>query len=316
MMRLLGASDVDALVSSELGLRAARETADLVADGSFTTGRLQTGDADAWMRVLVGFLPTLDLIGYKEFHRVGKDVYYHVVLHRYGDGTPLGIVDGRRLTSLRTASTATLPYQRVFGDNPFSMGVVGSGEEAREGLRAVAAGTSLQRARVYSPTAANRTELAETLGAELGIPVEPCMSIADALAGADAAYVATAATSPVVSAADVRHLRLTAAVGATRPDHHELSGDVLAEAATVVVDCVDACEEPGDARDALRFGWDPGSATLLGNWLREPTDEPILFKSIGSVEQDLVLARQLLLAAEQLDLGREIEPVASLRTMR
>jgi len=229
-------------------------------------------------------------------------------------------VDGRRLTSLRTSSTAALPFERLFDGEALTVGVVGSGEEAREGLRAVAAATALRAASVFSPTAAHREAFGAEMSEELGVPVSPCATAAEALAGADAGYVATAATAPVVSAADVRHLRLVAAVGATRPDHHELAGDVLAEASSVVVDCDDARDEPGDARDALRFDWDPASASLLGHWLRQPVtapaDTPIVFKSIGSVEQDLVLAQRLLLAAEEQDLGRDVAPVGSLRVMR
>jgi hypothetical protein len=41
-----------------------------------------------------------------------------------------------------------------------------------------------------------------------------------------------------------------------------------------------------------------------------------LFDSVGSVEQDLVLADRLLRAAGAENRGRVIAPIASLRTMR
>ncbi len=266
-MRLLCGDDVDALASSGVGLEAARETAMLVAGGEFSTGRVQIGDQRAWMRILAGLLPELDLIGYKEFHRVGKDVRYHVSLFRHSTGEALGIVDGRRITSLRTSSTAALAFQKVFADRPLTLAVIGSGEEAREGLRAIAAALPVRHARVFSPTPANRAGYVELMSAELGIPIEAVGSPREAVEGADAAYVATAATSPVVSYQDVGHLPLVAAVGATRPDHHELSGDVVARAASVIVDCEDALHEPGDMRDAKRLGWDGSGAVVLGNWL-------------------------------------------------
>jgi ornithine cyclodeaminase/alanine dehydrogenase-like protein (mu-crystallin family) len=155
----------------------------------------------------------------------------------------------------------------------------------------------------------------------MGVPAQPVASVAEALEGATSAYVATAARAPVVTGADVAALDFVAAVGATRPDHHELSGDVLTTAARVIVDCRDATEEPGDAIDAVeRFGWDRSAATLLGTWLGEDggsdAGAPRLFKSIGSVEQDLVLAFELLRAAEERGLGDVVEPVGSLRLMR
>lgn len=70
-----------------------------------------------------------------------------------------------------------------------------------------------------------------------------------------------------------------------------------------------------------RLGWDASHATLLGDWLSQPAthDEasaPLLFKSIGSVEQDLVLARRLLCAAEDRGLGEVVNPIGSRRVMR
>ena len=319
-MRLLDGDDVDALATGDMGLVAASESARLAAKALVTTGRVQTGDDGAWMRVLVGLIPELDLVGYKEFHRVGKRVRYHVSLFRHSDGDALGIVDGRRITSLRTASTAALAFAHVFGAAPLRLGVIGSGEEAREGLRAVAGVLDLSEVRVYSPSASNRTVFAERMAAELGLSVAPVDGVGAALAGVDAAYVATAASSPVVVADDVRRLRLVAAVGATRPDHHELAGDVITEAGVVVVDCRDALSEPGDMIDAGRYGWNPDAAILLGDWLADPfvrgNDRPVLFKSIGSVEQDLVLCSHLLAAANERDVGREVADVGTLRMMR
>lgn len=322
-MRLLRSDDVDALASVELGIEAARKTAELVPSET-ATGRVQVADPlsddEHWMRVLVGIAPALGVVGYKEFHRVGKRVRYHVSLFDHESGDAIGIVDGRRITSLRTASTAALAHRHVIGSGPVRIGVVGSGEEAREGLRAVVGTGAISAARIFSPTQANREALAEWVSGELGIEAAPAASAEEAMDGAGSAYLATAARAPVLGAGEVAGLRFVAAVGATRPDHHELRGDAYPAAAEVVVDCHDATEEPGDSIEAVSdFGWDPASAKPLGRWLAgEPAngDGPVLFKSIGSVEQDLVLALELLRAGEEQGLGEVIEPIGSLREMR
>jgi alanine dehydrogenase len=319
-VRLLRSDDVDALASVELGIEAARKTAELVPTEP-ATGRVQVADDEHWMRVLVGIAPALGVVGYKEFHRVGKRVRYHVSLFDYESGDAIGIVDGRRITSLRTASTAALAHRHVIGSGPVRIGVVGSGEEAREGLRAVVGTGAVSAAAIFSPTAANREALAEWVGAELGIEATAAASVEEAMDGAGSAYLATAARAPVLGAGEVAGLRFVAAVGATRPDHHELRGDAFPAAAEVVVDCHDATEEPGDAIEAVAdFGWDPAAAKPLGRWLGgEPASDgggPVLFKSIGSVEQDLVLALELLRAGEEQGLGEVIEPIGSLREMR
>jgi alanine dehydrogenase len=319
-VRLLDGADVDALASPAVGLAAARRTAALVAAGGITTGRVQVGDEIAWLRVLAGLVPGLDLLGFKEFHRVGKIVHYHVLLFRQSTGEAVGIVDGRRITSLRTAATAALAFDHLFGERPVTLAVVGSGEEAREGLRATAAAVDVRRARVHSPTAENRKRFAEELGAELDLEIEPAASVPEALDGANAAYVATAATEPVIGHGDVAGIELVAGIGATQRIHNELGGQLVASAREVVVDCRDAAVDAGEMIEAAELhGWDPASAMLLGSWLERPPRDGggfTLFKSIGSVEQDFALAHALLEAAEERGLGRTIDPVASIRRMR
>ena len=320
-MRLLNEHDVDALASVKRGLAAARETAGMVAAGTLTTGRVQISNETAWMRILAGLVPDLDLIGHKEFHRVGKHVHYHVSLFRQSTGEPLGIIDGRRITSLRTACTAALPFRQFFEDREVDLAVIGSGEEAKEGLRAVAECIRLRSVTVFSPTESNREAFALKASEDLGRAVGTAASLGDALAGANAAYVATGSQTTFVHAEDVAGLEFLAAVGATRPDHHELAGDVIATAGQVIVDCGDALHEPGDMIDATtQCGWDSGTAVLLGRYLDGggPPAVPgvVVYKSIGSVEQDLVLAYRLLEAAASEGRGTVVPVVASLRTMR
>jgi ornithine cyclodeaminase/alanine dehydrogenase-like protein (mu-crystallin family) len=274
----------------------------------------------SWSRILSGSLTELDVFGYKEFHRVGKRVRYHIHLFRESDGNPLGIIDGRRITSLRTSSTAAVAVRSWAQGRSVRVGVIGSGEEAREGLRAVHGAVEVERASVFSPTPANRTAYAEDLGAALDLRVDPRASQEEVLANCDVLYVATSVKhQPILRAADLGTIAMVAAVGATQRIDRELAGDVF-PGTTVVVDALDAVLESGDGIEAIAAGWDPGTALLLGDYLDRSDPDTrsrrTLFKSIGSVEQDLVLALYLLRAAEDQGVGQVVDPVGSLRLMR
>lgn len=315
---LIGGDLVDQLCSVELGLKAAQISATL---DSVTTGRVQIADELTWMRVLAGIVPALDVVGYKEFHRVGQRVRYHVNLFRRSTGDMLGIVDGRRITSLRTASTAALAFAHVDDGVPSDLALIGSGEEAKEGLRAVAAVSTLAAVKVFSPTPENREAFCRELEPVVGVAVSPARTTDEALAGARRAYVATsAAGAPFLSYEQVAHLELLAGIGSTRPNQRELVGDVIANANQVVFDCDDARYEPGDVIEAVEsFGFDPARASLLGTWLglADPRSDGLtVFKSIGTVEQDLVLAHQILEAARSAGVGTTISDVGTLRIMR
>ena len=319
-IRLLTGEDVDALATVPIGLAAAEEAARLVPAGRITTGRVQVNGPVSWMRVLAGMITDLDLLGYKEFHRVGKRVRYHVHLFRESTGNALGIVDGRRITSLRTSATAAAAVRHWAGDQPIRLGLIGSGEEAREGLRAIHGATTVEEAVVYSPTPANRAAFAESMSAELGITVQDVPTQADAIAGCDVLYVATSSHhTPFLRADDVAEVGLVAAIGSTQPVHRELFGEVFRAADRVVVDTPDATSESGDCIEAVAEGWDAGSAQLLGDYLAGPAGQRTgrtVFKSIGSVEQDLVLAYHLLRAAEEQGRGTVVDAIGSLRVMR
>ena len=319
-VRLLSGDDVDALATVEVGLAAAEDAARLVTAGRITTGRVQVNGPVAWMRILAGTVSDLDLLGYKEFHRVGRRVKYHVHLFRESTGDALGIVDGRRITSLRTSATAAAAVRHWAGDRRVRVGLIGSGEEAREGLRAIHGAVPVDQALVFSPTPANRTAFADQMGAELDLGVTATDSQADVLSGCDVLYVATSSHhTAFLAGSDVADIGLVAAIGSTQPVHRELFGDVFTGAEAVVVDTPDATHESGDCIEAVGAGWDASSVQLLGDYLGTPPGAAAgrtVFKSIGSVEQDLVLAHHLLRAAEEQDRGTLVDPVGSLRLMR
>lgn len=316
-IRLLDSAAIDALAAPTLGLAAA-EAAARLDRSKIATGRVQVNGDVSWSRILSGSLTELDVFGYKEFHRVGKRVRYHIHLFRESDGNALGIIDGRRITSLRTSSTAAVAVRAWARDRPVRVGVIGSGEEAREGLRALHGAIHVECASVYSPTPANRQAFADELGASLQLQVSPRTSQQDVLADCDVLYVATSSKNePILCAADLGAIPMVAAVGATQRMDRELDGDVFPKSA-VVVDTLDAVLESGDGHEAIELGWDPHTSLLLGAYLdrTERSTERTLFKSIGSVEQDLVLALHLLHAAEAQGLGTVVDPIGSLRVMR
>lgn len=317
-MRLVDGSAVDQLATPELG-RAAAETAARLDRSKVVTGRVQVNGEVSWSRILTGSLTELDVFGYKEFHRVGKRVRYHVHLFRESDGNALGIVDGRRITSLRTSSTAALAVRAWAQGRSVRVGVIGSGEEAREGLRALHGAVPVERASVFSPTPANRKAYAEELGAALELQVDARDNQADVVADCDVLYVATSSKNePILGAAELAGIPMVAAVGATQRADRELKGEVFADS-LVVVDALDAVLESGDGHEAIEQGWDPREAWLLGDYLDragQVAPARTLFKSIGSVEQDLVLALHLLRRAGEQGLGAVVEPIGSLRVMR
>lgn len=316
-LRLLNGADVDALATVELGLAAA-ESAARLDRSKVATGRVQVNGDVSWSRILTGSLTELDVTGYKEFHRVGRRVRYHINLFQESTGNHLGIVDGRRITSLRTSSTAAVAVRAWAQGRRVRVGVIGSGEEAREGLRALHGAVDVERASVFSPTPANRKAFANEMGETLGLAVSDHDSQGAVVEDCDVLYVATSSKGdPFLGLDELSHIPMVSAVGATQRIDRELRGDVF-PGATVVVDALDAVLESGDGLEAIEQGWEPSSSLMLGDYLDLASydAERTVFKSIGSVEQDLVLALHLLEAAQAQGRGTVVDPIGTLRVMR
>lgn len=317
-VRVVSAEEVLRHGTPALALASARTAADIRRDPSSAVKRLNLGLPGGWMRVLAASLPPLGVFGYKEFHySPGGVLRYAIHLFSTEDGRPLGIVDASMITTLRTAGSAVAAATAYFGqpERPLTVGVIGSGAEAQAGLRALAAALPVKAAHVTSRNEANRAGFAERLSGELGIPVVPVPDAASAARNADVVYVGTGSSSVVVRAEELAAVPLVLSIGSTMPDQRELPGEVLAGAAVLVIDTPDVLEESGDALDAASIGLDRSRVRILGDFVADPGPRAAgttLYKSIGSPEQDLVLAKAIVDDMAGLD-GRFVDSLTDLK---
>lgn len=280
--------------------------------------RLRVPLPDGWLRIMAGTLPALGVFGYKGLHLVGDgSVRYLCALYCLDTGRPLALIDAKYLTVARTSAAAAAAAARFFGQQLVSVAIIGSGAQARDGLRALASVVTVSAARVFSPTAAHRQRYAEELGAELGLQVEPVPSAVEAADGADMALCVTQTGGAVaLRQDDLDGVAYVSSIGSTLPSQRELDEHVIEQAATVVVDVEDALHEAGDLLAARRL--DASRVQSLGDYLvAGPRDRSglVVYKSIGSVEQDLALAASVWRLAETERRGEVIADVEALKTL-
>jgi alanine dehydrogenase len=315
---LLRDRDVRSLVSFPEAVEVvARGVVDAASDATAerSTARFGAG----WLRIMSGTLPGEGLLGFKAFHLIpGAGVRYLISLYRLSDGEPLALIDGNYVTVARTSAAAAAAAARFFGDQELTLGIVGSGTLARDGLRALASVCRIRSARVYSRAAENRERYASELAGELGIELEGAESPGAAAAGADMVLCATQTHGVVaLNAEDVPETaRYVSSVSSTLPAQRELDERAIAAAGTVVIDTPDALEESGDLLAAAEAGLDRERVLLLADHLAgsgPPAATPVVYKSIGSVEQDLALAGAVLREAERRGAGQRIDPIVAPR---
>jgi alanine dehydrogenase len=250
------------------------------------------------MRILFATDEQTGYAAMKAYHNVkGAGARFVVSLYSLKDGELLAWLDGQIITDLRTGACSGVIARKVPIPGPVSVGVIGSGNQARAQLACLASVYQLGPVAVFSPTAAHRELFAREMSQSLDIAVAPVDSIEAAVRGRQ--VVASASNSrtaePVVRGAWLDECRLLCAVGNTRKQYCETDVDCFRNARLVVVDTLHALEEAGELRQAVAAGALPEArrATLgqiVASRIHVPSDGMIIFKSVGSALQDLALA--------------------------
>lgn len=247
---------------------------------------------------------------------------YLLLLYAQASGELLAVFDASELTRLRTAAVTAVAGQLLCAEGVDHLGVIGSGFEAEAHLRVLARMWSIASARVYSPSTERREAFARRLGPELGIRIEAVASPASAVEDSAVSVIATKSRVPVIDGTCFRAGSTVLSIGSTRPDLRELDAVAFARASFVLVDSPSqVAAESGDVIDAVSCGAlrveqlmamsDASPAAFAaaesgGRDLR-------VFKSVGTALQDLALASEVLVAATEAGVGRELGDLAELK---
>ena len=262
--------------------------------------RLNSAFAGGWIRILFAADSQSGYCATKAYNLAeGVGVRYVVTLYRVCDGELLAIMDGRTITDLRTGAASGVAARKVPVSGPVSVGIVGSGHQARTQLESLASVYKIESAAVFSPTAANREAFAREMSAKLGIPVTAVGSVEAAVRGRKvvAAASSNASAEPVLRGEWLEGCRLLCAVGNTRPQFAEIDERCFREAKLVVMDSLLAIEEAGELRRARESGALPEAkratlAQVVAGAAVVPAEGLIVFKSVGTALQDLSLAER------------------------
>lgn len=111
------------------------------------------------------------------------------------------LIEDHSLHTLRTAAPTAVATRHLARSDARTVAVIGSGRHARGQLAAVASVIQIEQARVFSPDLERRRRYCAEMERSLGVPVRPCRSAKDAVAGADVVIVATATSKPALEGA-------------------------------------------------------------------------------------------------------------------
>ncbi len=307
----LGARDVAALLDPTALLESLEATFAAAARGEVAAPpRSQVAlDGDRGLLVMPGHRPGGPLV-VKHVGLYGSNVarglpHHPATICCFDEATGMlrAVMDATELTAARTAGAAALSVSLAARRDARVATVIGSGPVAAAHLGLLRAVRDFEELRVASRT----PEAAERLAAEHG--ARAVAGVEAAVRGADVVCLCTSATSSVL-----RREWLATGAHVTSVGYAPPGGELdpaLARAGRLLVESRDAFAPP-PAGCAELAGIDPASAAELGEVVlgtrpgRERDDELTVYKSMGTVIEDVAAASVVLERAEALGAGTRI----------
>ena len=150
------------------------------------------------------------------------DAWFVTPLFDADSGAPLALLDGASLNPFKTGAAGAVGVDALARPDAETVGLIGSGPQARGQLRATATVRELSAVDVYSPTQANREAFAAELTETLGIPVTAVDTSTEAVADSDIVITATTASEPVFDSERLAPGTHVTAMGQYHPAKREL----------------------------------------------------------------------------------------------
>ena len=163
------------------------------------------------------------------------------------------LLDNAFLTELRTGAAGALAAELLARQEARTVGVLGSGSQARYQLEALLQVRRPAGVRVWSPTRANAERYAREMQQRFGLPVGVARSAEEVVRPADLLVTATPARAAIVRADWVGPGTHITAMGADLPGKQELEPALLARA-KVVADRLAQCLTQGEIHHAVAAG--------------------------------------------------------------
>jgi len=238
-----------------------------------------------------------------------------VVLNDGTTGKPLAIMNGAKITALRTAAVGSLSIQYLTGADVSRLGVIGAGVQGLSQTLFACSVRPFTDVHLYDCNEKALHELAEKLTAELPcVKVTAGKSALDVLHQSDVIITATNTELPLFP--DDRSLfknRHFVGIGSYKPAMREYPEALFRNLKYVLIDTVHALQETGDVITPLENGWIsekqiiPFDRVVTGKIVEVANEYNVtFFKSVGMALFDIVAAQWIYKKAKEKGCGVEV----------
>lgn len=316
MVLLLNESEVSSLLTMEDTLVVIEEALrDFGQGDALNFSRYRLASVNSVLSVMSAGLPRTKSSGLKVYAASRANIRFLVLLLDSRSGEWLSIMAANKLGQMRTGATSGIATKYLARKSATSLGIYGSGFQARSQVEAISKIRKLHQIRCYSPNASHAKRFAREITDSLDLETIPMEKPQEVAEESDIIVIVTNAKEPVLRGEWLQEGVHVNGVGANELRRRELDSASIAKCDLIFVDSLEQSKlESGDLAIPVSEGvlkW--RRVRELGKLVagrvegRSTQSQITLFKSNGLAIEDVAAARLVYDQAVSRGIGREVE---------
>ncbi len=237
-----------------------------------------------------------------------------VVLNDAETGEPIAMLNGAKLTAMRTAAVGSVGIRYITNSGITTAGIIGLGVQGLHQAIFASAVRKIQKIIAYDINPAVRDEFVRQFRFYYPqIEIVLIEQIEDMLSQTDLIITATPSKVPVIPD-DERMIsgKKFVGIGSFKPDMREFPEALFRKLQYLFIDTDHAVTETGDLIDPLNSRWiDKNQIITAGKLImgeaKIDQDQTCLFKSVGMALFDLVVSDYIYQKAREEGIGTEVD---------
>jgi alanine dehydrogenase len=314
MAILLKEADVEKLITMDMAIETIEEAFRLQGEHKVQNSpRSRCRLNKAILHVMSASFPTLGFAGLKSYSSTKDKTRFHVMLYD-AEGILVAMIQADKLGQMRTGAASAVATKYMARQNASSLGIIGTGWQARAQAEAVCAVRRIRAVKAYSRNRENCLKFCEEMAEKTGVGFSPAETPEEAVRDMDILVTATDSKEPVLKGEWLSEGVHINAVGSNALSKQELDVETVRMCDCVIVDSKEQAQlEAGDlarAAEEEAFYWEDTrdlGLVVIGEYPgREDAKEITLFESQGIALEDVALAARIYAKAEEEEVGERL----------
>ncbi len=312
MIRYIRGAEAEQLLDMPQAIALIEQAFRDLADGeAIDSPRRRSRLPGKTVHIMQALAPRIGVAGFKAGYSRGPGLIH---LYDFESGRYEAMIEADWLGRMRTAATTAVATRLMARNDASVVACFGLGRHGSFQLTAVSAVRKISKVQVYGRNRERVDGFCALMSKRLGVPVTATASPRDALAGADIVNLITPSATPLFDGAWLEAGQHVNAAGSNEFNRREIDLETIRRSDVIVVDSREVAQaESGDLLPAVDAGllqWEHLASladVVCGRRPARTADQQItLFESHGMCIEDLYVAKHVLDAARQRNIGVDL----------